>query len=192
MNVHSGVSTTKEIILGAAFELFAERGFHASTMPELATRAGVGTGTIYRYFQGKEDIGNALFRYWKGRYAAEVLATIPPEGSWRARFGAFWQGMARFSQEHPGVLEYLEFHHHSSYLDEKSRAQSTASTDAVLGLISVGQAEGALIAAPPILLFAMVYGSFLRLVRMGAAGRIELTPEVWALAEERAWSMVRS
>ena len=184
------MSTSRQTILKAALELFSERGFHASTVPELAARAGVGTGTIYRHFSSKEDVGNALFRYWKDRYAVEVVRDLPSEGSWRERFGAFWGSMTRFSQAYPGVLEYLEFHHHSSYLDDESLALSTRSTEMTLSLIAAGQKDGALIEAPPILLFAMVYGSFLRLVRMSAAGRIDLTPELLSLAEERAWSMI--
>jgi len=40
-------------------------------------------------------------------------------------------------------------------------------------------------------LLNMVYGAFLRLLRIGASGTVELTPELLAIAEERAWAMVR-
>ena len=45
----------RERILAAASELFAERGLDAS-MPELAERAGVGVGTVYRAFPDKEHV----------------------------------------------------------------------------------------------------------------------------------------
>ena len=44
----------REAVLGAALELFVERGFHGTTVPEIAERAGVGAGTIYRHFASKE------------------------------------------------------------------------------------------------------------------------------------------
>lgn len=43
-------------ILAAAERLFATRPFHKVTMEEVARRAGVGKGTIYRYFRTKEDV----------------------------------------------------------------------------------------------------------------------------------------
>lgn len=43
-------------ILEAAVKLFSERGFEKTTVDEIATKANVGKGTIYLYFQNKEDI----------------------------------------------------------------------------------------------------------------------------------------
>lgn len=43
-------------IVPAAVELFSERGYHRTTMQDIARRAGVSTGLIYQYAQTKEDI----------------------------------------------------------------------------------------------------------------------------------------
>jgi TetR/AcrR family transcriptional regulator, fatty acid metabolism regulator protein len=43
-------------ILRAAVEVFAERGYFAARMREVAQRAGVADGTLYLYFKGKEDL----------------------------------------------------------------------------------------------------------------------------------------
>ncbi|WP_432723684.1 TetR/AcrR family transcriptional regulator [Jeongeupia wiesaeckerbachi] len=47
-------------ILEAALELFAEKGYAATRIDEIAKRAGVTRGTPYLYFAGKEDIFKAL------------------------------------------------------------------------------------------------------------------------------------
>lgn len=49
---------TKERILGAAFETFAESGFAGARVDEIATRAGCNKALLYQYFGDKE----ALFR----------------------------------------------------------------------------------------------------------------------------------
>lgn len=46
----------KEAILRAASEEFAERDFHEVLMEDVAARAGVGKGTLYRYFPNKDDL----------------------------------------------------------------------------------------------------------------------------------------
>lgn len=43
-------------ILAAAAIVFAAKGFHKTLMDDVAARAGIGKGTIYRYFTGKEDL----------------------------------------------------------------------------------------------------------------------------------------
>lgn len=43
-------------ILGAAIQLFGKRGYHATTIREIAERAGVSTGLVYQYFGEKEDV----------------------------------------------------------------------------------------------------------------------------------------
>jgi TetR/AcrR family fatty acid metabolism transcriptional regulator len=43
-------------ILRAASEVFAAKDFHQVLMEEVAARAGVGKGTLYRYFPAKEDL----------------------------------------------------------------------------------------------------------------------------------------
>jgi AcrR family transcriptional regulator len=43
-------------ILEAAARVFAQKGYHAATTKEIASEAGVSEGTIYNYFQNKEDL----------------------------------------------------------------------------------------------------------------------------------------
>jgi AcrR family transcriptional regulator len=50
----------RERILAAAAELFTERGLQV-TLDEVARRAGVGVGTVYRRFPDKEALADALF-----------------------------------------------------------------------------------------------------------------------------------
>lgn len=50
-----------QAILHAAKEVFAEVGFHAATVSRIAKTAGIGDGTVYLYFENKEDILKTLF-----------------------------------------------------------------------------------------------------------------------------------
>ncbi|KAA0238070.1 MAG: TetR/AcrR family transcriptional regulator [Chloroflexi bacterium CFX7] len=50
-----------ESIRSAARSVFARRGIEAATMSEIAAEAGLSTGAIYRYFQGKDDLVAATF-----------------------------------------------------------------------------------------------------------------------------------
>jgi AcrR family transcriptional regulator len=52
---------TRQRILNAAITLFQERGFAGSSIRDLAERAGVTTAAMYYYFDGKDQILEALF-----------------------------------------------------------------------------------------------------------------------------------
>jgi AcrR family transcriptional regulator len=54
--------STRDRILDAALEVFSEKGFHLSTVDEIAELAGVGKGSLYRYFANKETLFNELLR----------------------------------------------------------------------------------------------------------------------------------
>ena len=47
-------------ILAAALEVFAERGFQAARLEEVAKRAGVSKGALYLYFETKADLFRAV------------------------------------------------------------------------------------------------------------------------------------
>ena len=55
-------SARPEEILTAALEVFADRGFAATKLEDVARRAGVTKGTIYLYFENKEALFKALIR----------------------------------------------------------------------------------------------------------------------------------
>jgi AcrR family transcriptional regulator len=67
---------TRETIARAARQLFAERGYHATTLPEIAEAADVSTRTIFAYFPSKEDILFSDFALMK-EALAQALADRP-------------------------------------------------------------------------------------------------------------------
>jgi len=56
------VQTRREEILEAAAIVFAEKGFHAATMEEIAIQAGIGKSTVYEYFSSKEELFREMFQ----------------------------------------------------------------------------------------------------------------------------------
>lgn len=81
----------RRLILEAATELFAERGLSVS-LDQIARRAGVGVGTVYRRFADKEELIDSLFEQRLEGLAAAARAAAnrddPWEGlrSWLAEF----------------------------------------------------------------------------------------------------------
>jgi AcrR family transcriptional regulator len=59
-------------LLDAAAALFAENGYDATTMTQIAHRAGASIGSLYQFFPSKEVLAEALF----GRYVERVASLL--------------------------------------------------------------------------------------------------------------------
>src|SRR6185312_14998593 len=69
-------------ILDAALKVFAEKGFAAARMEDIAKRAGVTKGTIYLYFPSKEEVFKQLVREAVGTTLGTITADVATyEGS---------------------------------------------------------------------------------------------------------------
>lgn len=91
----------------AALDVFASRGFHETTVAEIARRAGVAKGTIYLYFASKADILIDVFR----RYLDEVLDFVDEllDSAMSAPeiLAAFVQKQKALLQQEPNLIRVL-------------------------------------------------------------------------------------
>jgi AcrR family transcriptional regulator len=177
-------------ILEAALELFVERGFHGTAVPTVAERAHVGAGTIYRYFDSKESLVNVLYREWKQKLAAHLLTDFVPTGTARDQFGRLWRRMADFVQKHPTAYNFIELHHHASYLDRESVAEQLFGL--ALGFIRGMQEREEFREMAPEVLWSLVEGAFIGLVRSAKEGRLTLGSAEIEAAEDAVWEMIKA
>jgi AcrR family transcriptional regulator len=95
-------------ILGAASEVFATKDFHLVLMEEVALRAGVGKGTLYRYFPTKEDLFFAVLFDGLERLGAEIAAVLTSGDSFRTSLEAIAVQILRFVWPHRPIVSLLE------------------------------------------------------------------------------------
>lgn len=72
-------TTARDRLVAAAFELFEGQGYDATTVEEIASRAGTGRSTFFRHFRGKEDVVLPDHEALLGR-VADRLATAGAGG----------------------------------------------------------------------------------------------------------------
>ncbi|HEY6462420.1 MAG TPA: TetR/AcrR family transcriptional regulator [Polyangiaceae bacterium] len=181
-----------EAILAAALDLFVERGFHGTSVPSVADRAGVAAGTIYHYFASKEALVNALYKRWKAEISARIVRDFPFERPVREQFRSIWERMADFALTHPKELAFLELHHHGSYLDDESRAIENQTVEFGIEMVKRAQATEALKNLHPGLLVELVNGAFLGVFRAGLEGRVPFDRQSLMDAERCCWEAVRA
>ena len=72
--VQQRLDTVRAQLLDAALALIAEQGYGGCSVAEVAARAGVSTGTVYRYFSNKGELFAEVFRSACGREVAAFTA----------------------------------------------------------------------------------------------------------------------
>src|SRR5512141_1598465 len=68
---------TRERLMAAGAEVFAERGYHAARVDDVVKLAETSHGTFYLYFANKEELFHALAEEVAERLAT-LAATLPP------------------------------------------------------------------------------------------------------------------
>ncbi len=63
----------RQLLIHAAIQMFAQKGFHETKMQDIADYAAVGKGTLYEYFETKEDLFLAVYDSWIDEYEADML-----------------------------------------------------------------------------------------------------------------------
>ena len=79
-------AATIAAIISAAGELFTASGFAATSIDDIASRAGVAKGAVYHHFKSKEQIFQRVFEQMTGGLAAEVAASAAAGKSMLDRF----------------------------------------------------------------------------------------------------------
>jgi AcrR family transcriptional regulator len=181
----------KECILSAALELFAEKGFHGTAVPEIAERAGVAAGTIYRYFTNKEAIVNQLYQRQKSQLLASVMADFPYQGQARTQMHHFITRVFAFAQHHPQAFKFLELHHHAPYLDDESKKVEASVVAMASEFVEQNERAKVLRKAPEGMLASLVWGGIVGLVRAAWEKRAKLDGKCEAAFEEAIWDAIR-
>jgi TetR/AcrR family fatty acid metabolism transcriptional regulator len=95
-------------MLDAAARLFATYRFHEVRMEDIAAEAGVGKGTLYRYFMDKDELYLALLTRASGQFLARVMEEAQRPGGVRQRLEGVAAAILRFFDENPHVLDLIQ------------------------------------------------------------------------------------
>ncbi|MBU0969483.1 MAG: TetR/AcrR family transcriptional regulator [Proteobacteria bacterium] len=104
-----------EKIIKAAIELIAENGFHNSPTSLISKRAGVGVGTIYRYFANKEKLIEEAHHYVRDDLMESVFKTDDKNLPARDRFIRLFTNMYQYLLNNKSHNKFFEQFYNSPF-----------------------------------------------------------------------------
>ena len=184
----------RDEIVRAALELIAEHGFHGAPMAMIADRAGVGAGTIYRYFENKDVLINELYREVEAKLYAVLLEGYSTEKTFRERFLHLGTALLQFFIENPLDFRYLEQFHNSPYGVAFRRDKilgKKGGCDVFRELFDEGISRQVMKDLPLVILFALAFGPLLAVARDHILGFIKLDDQLIARTIEACCDGIR-
>ena len=184
----------RDEIVRAALELIAEHGFHGAPMALIAERAGVGAGTIYRYFENKDVLINEMYQELEEKIFPVITEGYGELKAFRERFLHLGTALLRYFIQNPLDFRYLEQFHNSPYGVATRRERLLGvreGGDVYFHLFEEGIAQQVLKDVPLPLLFALSFGPLLAAARDHILGFIELDDALIARTIEACWDAVK-
>jgi AcrR family transcriptional regulator len=98
---------TRQRLLEAAEQVFAELGYHDASIVKITEAAGVGQGTFYLYFASKKDVFDELVRDLNRR-VRHAMVEQSKQGATRVEQELLgFKGYFAFAAEHPGLYRII-------------------------------------------------------------------------------------
>ena len=190
--VAATVADKRTAILETSLALLAERGFHDAPMSLIAQRAGVGTGTVYRYFDNKDALINELFLELKRDLLAAMLHGLPAAASFQIQLRHLWRRTFDFCVRHPEAMRFLEQYHNSPFLTPEVE-QATAHLYApLLKAVERATTAGEIKALPFEMLSAFTYDTIVALAKRHLSGALVIDDAAFELAFVTCWDGLRA
>ena len=174
----NGVADKRAALLDAALELFARDGLQAVPTSAIARRAGVAKGTLFVYFETKEQLLNELYLEVAAQYVRTIRAGFDPVVAQEARLRPFWFAFARWYLEHGAAATFMLQCEVSSVLTPETQARKVEMEAEIAKTFFPALVES--VAGSPLRYvgYALIAGPIQVLAQMRDKGEIEITNEL--------------
>jgi AcrR family transcriptional regulator len=149
---------TREEIVRAVHAQIAEAGYASATVVAVAHRAGVATGSVYRYFPSKSDLFVEVFRRAASRELALIADIVDRPGPVRERLARSAEAFARRALAAPTLVYALMAEPVDRALEAERLASKGAWRELFAGLLSEGVETGEIRALDPEVTAAAIVG----------------------------------
>lgn len=156
----------RQQILEATATVMAEQGIESCAMSKVAKKAGCAAGTLYCYFDTKEELIRALYRHLVTQMNAACLAEHNPNDVIKTQFFRFWGNFYQFMLSSPRNRSLFEQLSASPAIDIALRDEAIEPIHSVITrLLQQGKEQGYIKNLPDELLTTMTFGSLMMMAK---------------------------
>ncbi len=189
----------KIAIFDAAIKLIAKNGFKSPTA-RIAEEAGIGTGTLYRYFKSKDQLIDELFQYVEEGINAAITKDYNPDSPLKDQFIQLCKNIIDFSFNDPRAFNFFNQYIDSPYGTvlrkyKRSRDAGNIPKETVLYpfyiLFNKAKQQNIIKDIPNAILFTLIYGSISHFIRDVRIGLIDYSKELEEKVVKACWDTIK-
>jgi AcrR family transcriptional regulator len=158
-------SSKRVQILESALDLIKENGFHGCPISQVAKHACVAAGSVYTYFESKDEMILEVYRYVKNELLKEISKKDDPKKNFETRFFDFWNNLILLYLEKPAFQSFLDQFSSSPYNTDALQLEVDGWGAWMEAFFKEGVDSGELRPLNPKILSMMVMGSAISLIR---------------------------
>lgn len=180
----------KKQLIEASIDLFAKEGFWNTPTSRIAKHAGVGTGTLFNYFESKDVLIRAVYAQLKREFMAQIVADYPETGSIKTKFEHVWYRYIDWGVCNPVRHNLLMQLRLSDLVKKETDQEESEEVSAMVELAKQGVQKGLLIDMPMMYLGAVFQAQLDAAIRYATSNELtdmELTRHI-AVGFEVFWS----
>lgn len=181
----------REVILEASLKVFAENGFHGAPTSQIAKEAGVGIGTLYRYFENKDALIEAVHTDIDLRLRPAINDSIDDDVPIRESMLNLLRRLFDYLLNNQNEFRFLEMYYNSPYGVAKQRTEEDGCDKPLFKLFKKGMERQVIKQMPKEVLFALLFGPMFMLIRDQFTGYFVLTDEMIDMALEASWNGIK-
>ena len=184
----------RDDILQSALKLLAEQGFHGAPMARIAEHAGVGTGTIYRYFENRDALILAVHRMINDELMGFLFHHYPEEQPLRECFFYMGNCIIDFFVQNPLKFKYNEQFFNSPYGNEMRRNEldkEKGPYDLFQALYKKGLADQIVKTVPMTIFFDLAFAPMVWAVRDHHLGFVVIDKAISDTIVSACWDCIK-
>jgi len=153
-----------ERIIAAALQLFTQRGYFSTSVPDIARTAQVSVGSIYHHFKDKEDVARALFvGLMEG--LQEALAKIAHDNATaHDRCRAVMAMLFELTESNRDAMDFMLYAKHRDFLPSERPVCSSKPFETMRAFVQDGMENGEIRNMDVMVATSCLFGGAIRLI----------------------------
>lgn len=186
--------TKVQLILTTALKMVARVGLTGLKMSDLAKEAGVATGTVYIYFEDKNQLIRELYLYLMHVSTSDLTQQIAETDPLKIKIKKIARNYLDDNIKNPEYGAFLEQYFRSPYFqeDDSTKAEEEIALQPIYQLVVEGQRQSLIKEADPELLVTLVCGMLNEMAKVAIYTQKPVTPAEWELTFSVLWDGIRS
>lgn len=186
--------TKVQLIMTTALKMVARVGLAGLKMSDLAKEAGVATGTVYIYFEDKNQLIRELYLYLMHVSTNDLSQQITDSDPLKIKIKKIARNYLDNNINNPEYGAFLEQYFRSPYFqeDDATKAEEEIALQPIYQLVVEGQRQSLIKEADPELLVTLVCGMLNEIAKVSIYTQKPVTSAEWELTFSVLWDGIRS